>query len=161
MTDTPTTATITVGVNTYVSLTDANALAVSRLFSAPWNAATDDTRTQALTTATALLDRLRWQGRKLALTQPLAFPRVPDRCPHGYPLHASVPPEIVTATVELAIDLLANGKLPGGPAIQSRMLGDSMVMYYPSTADDLPRHVRKLIEPHLCVASANVAEVRF
>lgn len=161
MTDTPTIPAIIVGTNSYIGLDDANALAASRLFSTPWSAATDITRAQALITATAHLDRLRWQGRKLAATQPLAWPRVPDRCPSGYPLNVSTPPEIVTATVELAIALLSTGKLPGGPAVQSQMLGDSMVMFYPTTPDDLPRHVRKLIEPHLVASSAHTAEVRF
>ncbi len=157
----PVTPAIVVGANSYVSLDDANALAASRLFSTPWSGATDDTRSRALITATALLDRLRWQGRKLAPTQALAFPRVPDRCPTGYPLNVSVPGEIITATVEFAIALLGAGKLPGGPAVQQQMLGDAMTMYYPSIADDLPRHVRKLIEPHLRASSAHVAEVAF
>ncbi len=158
---TDTTPPITIGTNSYASLDDADALATSRLFSALWIAATDNTRAQALITATALLDRMRWQGRKLAPTQALAWPRVPDRCPSGYPLNLPVPGEIVTATVELAIHLLATGKLPGGPAIQQQMLGDAMTMYFPTIADELPKHVRRLIEPYLRMSSANVAEVTF
>ena len=161
MLDFPDAPAIVAGTNSYVSMDDANALAASRLFSAPWCAATDITRAQALITATALLDRLRWQGRRLAPTQPLAWPRVPDRCPAGYPISAPIPPEIVTAAVEMAIDLLRTGKMPGGAPIQQQMLGDSMVMFYPVVADDLPRHVRKLIEPHLRASSAHVAEVQF
>ncbi len=37
--------------------------------------------------------------------------------------------------------------MPGGPALQMVMLGDSNQMFYPSVPDALPRHVRKLIEP--------------
>jgi hypothetical protein len=158
VTDPAQTFTVQAGVTSYASLADANTIADSRLFASAWSAATDDTRGKALATATALLDRMRWQGRPIAPTQPLAWPRVPDRCPHGYPMVAPVPAAIVTACVELAIHLLTQGQLPAAP-VQSRMLGDSMTMYFPTIADELPKHVRRLIEPHLRVSSANVAEV--
>jgi hypothetical protein len=151
----------TVGTNSYVSLDDANALATERLFAAAWAAASTDARVQALMTATALLDRMQWQGRPLTRTQRLAWPRVADRCPAGYPLTAEIPTPIATATVELAIYMLNSGELPGGPAVMSRMLGDSMVMHFAHVADELPKHVRRLIEPFLRSSSANVAEVRF
>lgn len=150
--------TIRAGVNSYASMDEANAIANARLFAAAWNGASDLTRAQALVTATALLDRLRWQGRAVAVTQPLAWPRVPDRCPHGFPIQPPTPSAIVTACVELAIHLLTQGQLSGAP-VQSRMLGDSMTMYFPTIADELPKHVRRLIEPHLLVSSANVAAV--
>ena len=150
-----------VGTNSYVSLAQADEIAATRLFTAPWNGTTDAARTKALMTATALLDRMRWQGRKVAPTQPLEWPRVPDRCPTGYPLSVAVIPPIVTATVELAIHLLSTGDLGGGPAVMQQMLGDSMVMHFAHVSDELPKHVRRLIEPYLHVASANNAEVRF
>lgn len=156
---TPDTPALVVGTNSYVSLADANALAASRLFAERWNAATDDTRTRALITATALLDRMRWRGRPVAPTQPLAWPRVPDRCPSGYPLAPETLREITTASVELAVHLLATGRLPGGAAIQMRQLGDALEMHFPVIADELPKHVRRLIEPYLRASSANVAEV--
>lgn len=153
--------TVTVGQNAYVSLSAAEAIADTRLFAEPWTAATDATKARSIITATTLLDRLQWQGRKLAPTQPLAWPRVADRAPLGYPLSTETPDAIATASVELAIHLLATGSLGGGPAIMQRMLGDSMEMFYPVIADELPKHVRRLIEPFLCASSANVAEVRF
>lgn len=156
----PVVATIVAGVNSYVSLETAEQIAAERLFGFHWNTADDTTRKQALITATALLDRMGWQGRPSAPTQPLAWPRVPDRCPAGYPLSGETPAAIVTATVELAIYLLGRGELSGQPIMQ-RMLGDSMVMYFPTIADELPKHVRRLIEPFLRATSANVVEVRF
>ena len=158
MTDTVPTWTTRAGINSYASLAEAQAIAATRLFASAWNGATEQTQSQALITATALLDRMRWQGRALAPTQPLAWPRVPDRCPHGYPLTAATPPAIVTACVELAIYLLTQGQLSGAPVMQ-RMLGDSITMYFPTIADELPKHVRRLIEPHLRASSANLAEV--
>ncbi len=151
----------TVGTNSYVSLGAADALASTRLFSSAWTTATAETRCQALLTATALLDRMHWEGRTVAPTQPLAWPRVAKHSPEGYPLTADIPAPIAAATVELAIYLLSQGELPGGPAIMQRMLGDSMVMHFAHIADELPKHIRRLIEPFLCASSANVAEVRF
>ena len=156
----PTASVIIVGVNSYVALNDADALAATRLFAANWNVANELTRAQALITATALLDRMQWEGRPVVPSQPLAWPRVPERCLAGYPLTAEIPSAIVTATVELAIYLLGKGELGGLPVMQ-RMLGDSLVMYFPTIADELPKHVRRLIEPHLRATSANMAEVRF
>lgn len=150
--------TLIVGVESYISLDDADALASGRLFCTRWIKTDANTRCQALRTATALLDRMRWQGRPVTPTQPLAWPRVPDRCPPGYPLSAPTPVAIRTACVELASHLLAIGQLPGSP-VHMRQLGDSMTMYFPTIADELPKHVRRLIEPHLRASSANVAEV--
>lgn len=151
---------ITVGQNTYISLGDASAIAETRLFASAWTNAADATRARALLTATVLLDRMNWRGRKVARSQPLAFPRVPDLAVPGYPLATEVPPEIITASVELAIHLLKSGDFATKP-VMSRMLGDSMTMYFPTIADELPKHVRRLIEPHLRSSSANVAEVTF
>jgi hypothetical protein len=152
---------VTLGVNAYISAEDAFALSSDRLFANAWNAASPDLRARALITATALLDRMKWKGRPLAPSQPLAWPRVNDHCPEGYPLTAEVPREIITASVELAIYLLSVGENPGGPAIMQRMLGDSMVMHFAHVSDDVPKHVRRLIEPFLRVCSTNVAEVSF
>jgi len=150
-----------VGTNSYVSLAQANDVASTRLFSIAWIAGTDATRAKALITATAVLDRMRWLGRKLVPTQPLEWPRVPDRAIPGYPLAVAVVPPITTATIELAIHLLGQGDMGGGPAVMQRMLGDSMVMFQAYTPDDLPKHVRRLIEPYLRVSSAHNAEVQF
>ncbi|WP_022686596.1 DnaT-like ssDNA-binding protein [Sphingomonas phyllosphaerae] len=158
MTDAVPAWTIIAGVNSYASLPEAHEIAATRLFSSAWSSATSLTQAQALITATSLLDRMRWQGRAVAATQPLAWPRVPDRCPHGYPLTAETPPAIVAASVELAVHVLTQGQLFSAPVMQ-RMLGDSMTMYFPTIADELPKHVRRLIEPHLRASSANVAEV--
>lgn len=151
--------TVTAGVNSYISLPDADSIASTRLFATSWHRADEATQSRALITATALLDRLRWQGRPIVETQPLAWPRVPVRCPHGFPMTVDTPAAIGAATIELAIHLLTQGQLSGAPVMQ-RMLGDSLTTYFPTIADELPKHVRRLIEPHLRVSSANVAEVQ-
>lgn len=151
----------TVGMNSYVSLDDANALASERLFAEAWTANSPNAQSQALMTATALLDRLGWQGRPLAQSQPLAWPRVAERCPEGFPLMVDIPTPILTATVELAIYLLGTGQMPGGPAVMLNMVGQTMQTHFAHIADEIPKHVRRLIEPFLRSSSANVAEVRF
>lgn len=152
--------TITVGVNSYLTLADALAIADERLFTRDWDCADDVTRCRAILTATAILNRMSWEGRPLAPTQPLAWPRVPQGCPSGYPLTTEVPAAIITATAELAFHLLERGEMER-PAIMQRMLGQSMAMYFPTIADELPKHIRRLIEPYLRSSSANVAEVIF
>ena len=160
MTDEPfVLATALVSRNSYVNLGTANEIAAQRLHNVAWVAANDDARARAVITATALLNRLRWQGRPIAPTQPLAWPRVAERCPPGCPLSVETPPAIVTVTVELAIHLLGTGE-PSGAPVQQRVPGDSLVMYFPTIADEFPKHVRGLIEPFLVVSSANVAEIR-
>jgi hypothetical protein len=150
----------TPGENAYLSLEDASAIAATMLFADAWNAATDLARTKALITATSLLDRMRWQGKPLAPTQSLAWPRIPEHAVPGYPLATETPPAIAKASVELAAYLLQTGA-PSAKPVQQQMLGDSMVMYFPTISDEFPKHVRRLIEPYLRVHSANVAEVQF
>lgn len=154
-------ATAIVGVNSYVSLTEAQEIAESRLFSHPWTAATEDTQNQAILTSTALLDRMRWQGRTAAAGQPLAWPRVPERSFAGTPIAANIIPPIKTACVELAIHLLSTGEYGGGAPLMSRMLGDAMTMYHNHVSDEFPKHLRRLIEPYLQASSAHVATVQF
>lgn len=151
-------AAVTVGTDSYVSLAEAGQIAAARLFTGSWTRANPYARCNALRTATALLDRLRWQGRPVAPTQSLAWPRVPDRCPHGYPMSVATPAAIEAACIELAIYLLGQGDHASAP-VQMRQLGDAMTAYFPTIADELPKHVRRLIEPHLIASSANVAEV--
>jgi hypothetical protein len=147
-------------VNAYLSLEEANTIVAGMLFADAWNAAMDPARIRAIITATALLDRMRWRGKPLAQTQALAWPRVPDCAVPGYPLTTETPTAIITASVELAVYLLQSGA-PSPKPVMQQMLGDSMVAYFPTIADELPKHVRRLIEPHLRASSANVAEVQF
>lgn len=154
-------ATATIGVNSYVTLAEAHEIAESRLFSQPWTGATEIAQVQSIITATALLNRMRWQGRTAAAGQPLAWPRVPERTFAGTAIAADIIPPIKAATVELAIHLLTTGEYGGGAPLMSRMLGDSMVMYHNHVSDEFPKHVRRLIEPYLSASSANVAEVQF
>lgn len=143
----------TAGDNSYVGLTDANAIASANLFNAAWSAASDSARTRAIITATSFLDRLNWKGERAEPTQELAWPRT---CTPT----AGVPSAIERATVELASHLLSQHE-PSPKPVMQEMIGPSLIMFYPYVSDELPRHVRRLVEPFLTVRSANVAEVQF
>lgn len=157
MTETPA---IIVGTNSYAGLAQADAIAAASLFNDRWNAADDDRRTRALMTATAMLDRLPWKGRPAKPDQPLAWPRVPFRTSLPQ-ITADIVPAIVTATVELAMHLLTQTSMSPGPAVQQRMLGDSMTMYQPYQPDELPSNVRRILAPYLEVSSGHAAKVTF
>ncbi len=151
---------VTAGVDSYVSIDDADTYAGERLFGGTWAAATVNDRHRALRNATDALDGLRWRGRPVAPSQPLAWPRVATAAPCGYPLAAPYPRNLERACVELASHMLRNGQL-SNRMIQTTMLGDAMTIAFPTIADELPKHIRRLIEPFLASSSANVAEVTF
>lgn len=144
---------LTPGINSYVSLDTANEIASEHLF-----ANIDDRFPAALATATRLLDRMHWRGKRTNEEQELQWPRVIFRPADPKVAADTIPPVIARATVELAFHLLTQGAM-SQPSIQMRQLGDSMAMYFPTTPDDLPRHVRKLVAPFLNVESAHVAEM--
>jgi hypothetical protein len=170
----------TVGTETYISFADADALAVDRLNAGEWRAAVAEYLAelnrsydpeagdppppsldeaipavcrQALTTATATLDRLAWAGSLATAQQPLSWPRTGLSVPAD-----PTPRALATACAELAFHLLTpEGQQRRG--VQMQMIGQAMETYFPEVADELPKHVRLLIEPFLRVGSAHNAEL--
>jgi hypothetical protein len=67
--------TLTVGTNTYLSLTNANTYFESRIYSDSWTNASDNNKTLALVLACKKIDRQMLRGKKALPTQPLEFPR--------------------------------------------------------------------------------------
>jgi hypothetical protein len=147
-----------VGTETYVSYATANALAADRLNSREWCAAVADFEAgldpeatgdpgvpalcrQALTTAAATLSRMPWASD-------LALPLAAD----------SIPPALATACAELAFFLLT-AESRRRRNVQMSMVGQSMETYFPQVADELPKHVRRLVEPFLRVRSTHCAEL--
>jgi hypothetical protein len=66
---------LVLGVNSYVTLDEAESYFENRLDVAAWSTATDDSKEQALVTATAYLDQLSFAGYTTEDTQNLAWPR--------------------------------------------------------------------------------------
>lgn len=153
-----------VGENSYITVEDAGELAEQRLTSAAWAAADATMCARALIHATALLDRMKWLGQPATTTQHLSWPRtgvIPnDRSLRTLSLFASptTPPALAIATAELAFHMLANPE-PADLRVQMRQIGPAMEMYFPDTPDEIPVHVRRLIEPYLRTPSAYAAEV--
>ena len=136
-----------VGTETYISFADADAIAADRLNAAEWRAAvaahdaSDGTVPvecrRALITATATLDRMPWEGS---------------------PTANGIPAALAIACAELAFHLLTPEDQPRRN-VQMSMVGQSMETYFPEVADELPMHVRRLIEPFLRVRSKHSAEL--
>jgi len=63
------------GINSYVTLNEADSYFEDRLDAVAWTNANDELKEQALVTATSNLDQKEWLGISVSATQPLAFPR--------------------------------------------------------------------------------------
>lgn len=102
---------LVVGTNSYINLIDAEAYFLHKIHAADWDSATDPTKTDALVTATSMLDRQNWQGSKTqeAPTQALDFPRTGLTDPEGTAIASdAVPQFVLDATCELALALIQN-----------------------------------------------------
>jgi hypothetical protein len=155
-----------VGTETYVSFAVANAVADDRLNAQAWQtivaqyvatqaaeAAANDTEPtplseaipaecrQALTTAAATLSRMPWASD-------LALPLAAE----------NIPPALTTACAELAFYLLT-AESRRRRNVQMSMVGQAMETYFAEVADELPKHVRRLVEPFLRVRSTYSAEL--
>ena len=103
------TATLTVGVNTYISLEEAEAYFSGRVNSATWDGVED--KAKLLITATNMLESLDWTGNVMSDDQKLAFPR---RGSYYEPqLKKSIPIEssrakrrLLSAVCEVALSLI-------------------------------------------------------
>lgn len=116
---------ITVGTDTYVLVTDADAYFEKRLFVEAWETADTATKEKALMMATAKIDMQPLRGRKATLEQELQFPRsihvdtaYPYTNPYYDPLKGNTPVypawyteeevsrDVVYATCEEALAIL-------------------------------------------------------
>lgn len=120
---------LTVGVNSYISVEDADAILLDRLDVAAWVDASLEQKASALITATALLERETWIGQVVDPLQKLAWPRTNGtyfdaRLGQSVNLSGTIPNRIVLATVELAYHLLNNdGLLDSGTSIKNVTIG--------------------------------------
>jgi len=104
---------ITVGVDSYVSLDEANNYFNSRLHAEAWSNAIDADKEKALKQATRNIDTLAFRGTPATATQPLSFPRVYSILNDGYIMNATdddIPSEVKNATCEEALYLLQNSQ---------------------------------------------------
>lgn len=122
----------------YADLAAANPyLAADFELAAAWAALTDDQKAQALVTSTRYIDRQRWQGEKVSEAQPLAWPRSGAFCNGVEVSSATVPQEIIDASIVLAA-LIANdpavqNNSTTGSNIESVKAGSAAVQFFRPT----------------------------
>jgi len=143
---------LTVNINSYISLADAETYTTDRLNVTAWDADTDANKNKALIQATTLIDNGRYTGSRTDTTQALAFPRY-DLYVDGILLPSSTTPQrVLDATCELAIYLLQSDyTAPNDMAEYDRVkIGELEVEVSgsnSSTVKTLPPLVNDLLSP--------------
>jgi len=106
---------LTKGVNSYVTVEEADTYFSDRLDSSYWTSATSTRKVQALIGATSYLDDLKWIGVAISDSQSLSFPRegtyFDPRMGTEVILDTTVPVRVITATYELAYHFLVNNNI--------------------------------------------------
>jgi hypothetical protein len=149
------------GVNSYVTVAEADSYFENRLDVAAWSSATPEDKAKALTTATAYLDDLRWIGYAVSDSQLLAFPRTGSYFDPraGYEVvldDNEVPTRVVNATFELAYHFLNNdGLLDDTGTVDAIQVG-SISLQNVRAASKVPLHVKRLINPLLHNAGSGI-----
>jgi hypothetical protein len=142
------------GVNSYETLEAANTYFATRLDIAAWTDASDAIRTQALVTATMLLDEEAWIGEAVSDSQALAHPRngeyfEPRLGKLAELTSAAALKRINNAQYELAYHLLNNdGLLDNIGEVDSLSIGGISLSDIRGSSK-IPGLVRKLIRPLL------------
>jgi len=148
------------GVNSYVTVEEADAYFADRLDVAAWTGASVEQKPQALVTATKMLDDLDWTGYVVSESQPLAFPRTGEyfdpRTGTTISLNSSTPVRIQNATMELAYHLLNNdGLLDDTGTVESISIGGINITNI-RQANKMPGVVDRLIKPLLVNSGSNM-----
>lgn len=140
------------GVNSYITVDEADAYLQDRVDVAAWFTADNTARAQALITATSMLDTLPWVGYAVSEAQSLAFPRrgsyFDPRIGYSVNLNeADIPKRILNAVAELAYHLILNdGLLDSSGGIKSLTVGPIQLNDI-SPVPSIPSFVKRLIKP--------------
>jgi hypothetical protein len=108
---------LVLNTNSYVTIADADTYFETRIDSAEWEAADDETKEQALVTATQLIDERHWIGAAVSSSQALAWPRKnaiyydPRMGQQITIANNEVPSQIKIAVYEQALHLVQNEDL--------------------------------------------------
>lgn len=148
------------GTNSYATVAEADAYFADRLDVAAWTTGNADRKSQALITATSLLDNLDWVGVAVSESQPLAFPRsgtyFDPRIGSDVALSDTVPERIVKATFEMAYHLLNNdGLLDNTGSVKNLSIG-SIKLDLVLPANKLPLTIKRVIKPLLINSGSNI-----
>lgn len=140
--------------NSFVSLAEAELYFADRLDVDAWTSANDTQKSQALVTATSMLDQLEWVGVAVSESQNLAFPRTGTYFDPKLGYEASMQSvssymRLSFATYELAYHLLNNdGLLDDSGEVEDLQVG-SITLSNLTTPNKIPNIVLRKIRPML------------
>ena len=108
---------LVLNTNSYVTIADADTYFETRIDSTEWESADDETKEQALVTATQLIDERHWIGAAVSSSQALAWPRKnaiyydPRMGQQITIANNEVPSQVKIAVYEQALHLVQNEDL--------------------------------------------------
>jgi hypothetical protein len=150
---------LTKNLNSYVTVIEADSYFENRLDVAAWLSATETQKSQALVTATSVLDELDWIGFAISELQSLAFPRSGSYFDPKYGItiefDSSVPNRVVVATYELAYHFLNNDGLLDDAGKVSDLKVANISLSKIRSPNRIPSTVRRQITPLLYNSGAN------
>jgi hypothetical protein len=149
------------GTNSYVDVTEADAYFADRIDPGAWSSADAIQKSQALVTATAMLDEIIWTGVAVSDSQPLAFPRSGTYYDPKFGQYISlseleVPVRIKKANYELAYHLLNNDNLLDDTGSVKDLSVGSIRLSLVLPANKLPAVVKNLVNPLRINAGSNL-----
>jgi hypothetical protein len=146
------------GTNAYATVAEAEAYFSDRLDVTAWTSASEDRKSQALITATSMLDDLAWNGAATDSSQNLAFPR------SGYYFDPrlgitvemiDIPLRISNACLQLAYHLLNNDGLLDDTGSVINLDVGGIALSRIRNPSKIPSTVKRLIRPLLSNTIAN------
>jgi len=108
---------LVLNTNSYVTIADADTYFETRIDAAEWDSSNDETKEQALVTATQLIDERHWIGAAVSSSQALAWPRKdaiyydPRMGQQITIANDEVPSQVKIAVYEQALHLVQNEDL--------------------------------------------------
>jgi hypothetical protein len=132
--------------NSYTTLVLADAYFADRSHSSAWDALDDPAKSNALVTASLMLDwYLKWKGVKTTSTQSMQWPRTGALRPDGTEIDDDVlPPEIVVAVCELALSSIIADRTLDNPMGGFEQVKVGSLMVKADNGDSDSTHKRPL-----------------
>jgi hypothetical protein len=139
------------GTNSYSTVEEADSYFEDRLDASAWVNADEDLKSQALVTATSILDNRNWIGRAISQDQLLAFPRSGNyfdpKTGYNINLSSEVPRRIIKACQELAYHLMNNDGLLDETDSIENITVSTINLTNIQKANLIPSAVKNLIRP--------------
>lgn len=156
---------ITVGVNSYISATDANDYFIERLYADDWFSVSTTDQEKALVMARRIIDQQQFTGERTGADQLLAWPR----SGMSYVDSSTVPQDVADAQCELALafirnDLTLNDESRGVRSSRQQVGAIVTETVYDGRAPvrALPDNVAAILRPYFAAAeSANSVAMVF